>query len=428
MRASFRNSVILGVVAFATVVSSAWAVNGPLSIVYFPNDSNRLVGDPRRGTDEIYLNTAVNTYLNPANILGGAPVTPVGSQVPGQIESLRSVAGVGLTGINIPQPCDVSGVPSDPRSGLINPDNAPPYGGAGQVWGVRAGVAMQWQTVQDGSTNFLMPAGVNSGQGYNLTPRSVYSVVLGLNPVGVPTIVIPADDGLAPGSVAADGVSDFVPWVRDISTGQLITGFGLNFWDANAAAAAGFDAAGILALTPRLDVYEGGALFDQVLGAFDAQNFNHNGGTNGIAGDELNDAVDGTLLLSGSLVDVQVENTWTANLLGIVNGQFVADPTTVRRTIKVKGTVIWDYNDPSILLDPENRIGTFSANWNGINFTNIDVVTGGTHQNVSAYDFVGDSITSYDGSVTFQAIPEPLTMVSGVLALCGLGGYIRRRR
>jgi len=444
MRTSVRNVVIVGVVAFATLLSSgAWAL--PLSQVFFP-EANRLIGDPRRGTDEIYLNAAGATYLNPDNLINGT--LPVAGQVPGQIESLRNV-GIGYTGINIPQPCDVTGVPADPRS-VLGSNPAEVLAGANPLvsntWGVRAGAAVQWQTDQDGSAVSLTPLGVNSGQAYNITPGTLFSVAFGLNPAGVPTIVSPVDVGGAPGSVGGDGLADFVPWVRDLANpNQLVTGFGINGLDRAAIdgyfAALGPNAFGVgvtpaqvyAALIARVDVWEGGALFDQVAGSFDARNFNHNGGTNGMAGDELNDAVDGTLLLSGELSNIQIQNYWTAQILldgqgrpVLNNGQFVAVPGTVKRTIKIVADVTYDGG--TLLHWLSTTHGVISANYNGIPFTNVDTVTNGTHANPAAYDFIGDRTTSYDASQTFQAIPEPLTMLSGVLAIGALGGYIRRRR
>jgi hypothetical protein len=452
MRASIRRSVILGVVAFATLASSALAL--PLSQVWFPNEANRLIGDPRRGTDEIYQNSPGVTYLTPANILGGAAVLP--GQVPGQIESLRNVAGTGYIGINIPQPCNVAGVASDPRNVLVNPTTNPPYAAAGGMWGVRAGAAVQWQSVQDGATQLLTPSGVNSGQAYNLTPNNLFNTAFGLDPGGIPTAVAPVDVGGAPGSFAGDGVADFIPWVRNIADpNQLTTGYGINAWDAgaihdyfdpaspkfNPAAFGGAPEALVNAiLDARVDLWEGGALFDQVTGSFDARNFNMSGGTNGIVGDELNDAVDGTLLLTGTLSNIQITNTWTAQILKdalgnpvLVGGLFVADPTKpVQRTIKIVADITYDGGTllPWLKPDPVTglKTGVISANYNSIPFTNVDTVTKGTHPDIAAYDFVGNKLTSYDASQTFQTIPEPLTMASGILALCGLGGYAQRRR
>jgi hypothetical protein len=240
-----------------------------------------------------------------------------------------------------------------------------------------------------------------------------------LNPGGAATIVAPADVGGAPGSAVGDGIADFLPWVRNlINPGQLITGYGIKAWDRamiDGYFAADPDAFGVgvtpaqvhSALTARVDVWCGGELFDAAGGVFDARNFNHKGGTYAKPGDELNDAVDGTLLLTGELANIQIQNFWTARILldasgnpVLANGQFVAVPGTVRRTIKTQGDIRWDGG--SLFGSLANANGVFSANWNDIPFTNVDTATNGTHAVVTAYDFIGDAITSYDASVTFE--------------------------
>ncbi len=412
---SVTRSVVLSVAAVAMLAAAAAAETCPF--YWFAGDSNRLIGDPRRGTDEIYINSA-GTYLTPANIKNGVPVG-IG-QVPGQIESLRAGGG-GYVGVNVPQPCDVSGVPADGRAGLVNPIPPLPatYGVPGRMWGVRAGVAVQWQTVQDGASRLLNPLGMVSGQAYRITPATLFSVAFGMDPGGAVTIVTPADAGGAPGSAVGDGIADFLGWVRNLNNpGQLITGYGIKAWDRamiDGYFAADPDAFGVgvtpaqvhSALTARVDVWCGGELFDPVTGVFDARNFNHNGGTYAQPGDELNDAVDGALLLTGELSNIQIQNVWTAQILldargnpVLANGQFVAVPGTVRRTIKAQGDIRWDGG--SLFGSLANANGVFSVNWNDIPFTNVDTATNGTHAVVTAYDFVGDAITSYDASVTFE--------------------------
>ncbi len=411
-----RSIVVLSVAAVAMLAAAAVAETCPS--YWFVGDANRLIGDPLRGTDEIYINSADGTYRTPANIKNGVPV--VIGQVPGQIESLRA-GGAGYVGINVAQPCDVSGVPADGRGALVNPIAPLPttYGAPGRVWGVRAGVAVQWQTVQDGASQVLSPLGTVSGQAYRVTPATLFSVAFGTNPAGAATIVTPADIGGAPGSAVGDGIADFLPWVRNLSNpGQLITGYGIKAWDGamiDGYLAADPDAFGVgvtpaqvhSALTARVDVWCGGNLFDPGAGVFDARNFNHNGGTYAKPGDELNDAVDGSLLLTGELANIQIQNFWSAQILLDVNGtpvlsngQFVAVPGTVRRTIKAQGDIRWDGG--SLFGSLANANGVFSVNWNEIPFTNVDTATNGTHAVVTAYDFVGDAITSYDASATFE--------------------------
>lgn len=429
---SFVAAVVIA--AFVADVASA----APPAWV-FSGDANRLIGDPLRGTDENYTNTIPGPpaviYYTPANLKNGT--APVAGPVAGQFESLRVGSG-GTLGINLPQPMKVPA--TDPRSGIPDPfvptnataGNLPNVPAGGDYWGARAGVAVQWQTNQDGSSVMLTPAGIVNGQAFSITPRNLFSVAAGLTPSGSLAIATPINDGLAPGSAVEAGpvtntIGDFVPWLRSTGDpGKVITGYGITTWDTASVAAnlafltAGLDqAAGTpddvpasvvtAALVGRVNLWEGGSLFEPGTGGtppgnFNELNFNFAGGSYAMSGDGLNAGVDGTLLLTGTLEDVRISNVWTADILTVVdpdgtpnNGDefFVAKPGTVRRTIKVAGNIHWDGGSLQALLSSTN--GVFSVNYNNIPFTNT------TGQDTdTAYDFVGDAITSYDASMTFD--------------------------
>lgn len=485
MRRSVRNVLIVGAVVASTLAaSSAWA------LPYFAADSNRLIGDPRRGTDEDFWNgvnpIGINQghYASPRELSGG-PVAGPGS-VAGHIESIMLGGGAGgSVGINVPQPMQQTGAVGagvDPRTALVNPTAvfAGYAANAQGMFAVRNGAAVQWQTVADGSPIALLPLGSVSGQAFGITPNYTRAVVVGKDTAGGIAVANPINSGLSPGSFKEGGPISFgdnVPWLESLGDpSTLVTGFSLTPWDTTTVltgvdpltgvpnlpiltSAGATPQQALDALVGRLNVYEGGALYDPVVGSHNEYNFNHSGGTHGLAGDELNDAVDGTLLLSGTLENMTIQNVWTAPKKGTaqvdidndgdLDSVWVADATRIRRTITINGTIWWrkyDQNgnitsmwdiltnneDPAVMqhfVDPQSGIafdyvvGSFSASYTTTPFTNT---TGANGDGI--YDFLGDARSSYSADASFVVpVPEPLTVLCSVLAMGGLGAYARRR-
>ena len=223
----------------------------------------------------------------------------------------------------------------------------------------------------------------------------------------------------------------------------------------------------VAALVGVIDLYDdrepAPTLYDQtddVNNDEDALNLETGTANPGFPTDELNDAIDGTLLLRGFLENVNIENRWTAEPILVLNEEgeeefatefidiptglfdeegepittplevFLADPDTVRRTLSVSADIrFFD----GLIVQLEGLVsneGTVSASWTDIPFTN----TTGTDTNgglPNPYDFVGDDQTTYSADYTFEfgtLIPEPVTATMGLITLTALGANITRRR
>ena len=444
---------------FSSIYSRWWKVAGVVGLLVLStapvtnalspfSGGNNLIG-AGAGLDENFISTGVApgfgglNYVTPNGINGGGPVIAAGTSMPGMTESIRygEVGGgagyQALTdaalGINIPQPMFLPA--SDARVGIPNP-----LALGAPIWGARTGSVLRWDVLDSdppgapGAPDFLIPAGSVTGQAVNLTPQVVTALSGPLS-----------DDGLAPGSMAADGIPDFLAFTTTF-TGQRIASFELSFFDESDGALFG----GVLppALQPRVRLYEGGSLLSIASPPMDEAFFDHDtgndltgagagpggpGAASGVAtGDAIDAAVDGTLLLGGRLINAFASLTWSEidALPGTpgfqLSGRFELD-------IQFFANVRYDEGS-MFLAGLTSDEGTVNADWDNVPFGSFALVApapgagfaGGDDINgLGIYDFK----ESPSASQTFSSIiPEPVSAGLGLIGLGLLSGYIRRRK
>ncbi len=408
-----RTMLVVGVLALG-----AFTASSSMGLPLFYGELNKLAGVPV-ATDESYIGTAAKVYKMP----NGA--TPLGN-IAGQQESI-GFHPTGARGIFLPQPADLTGVPADPRSAVINPIFGTP------TWGVRNGAVAQWQSITDGISTPLFPFGSVTSVFWNATPLKINAIS-----------ATPTFDGTAPNSSALDAAPDFLPFVANPFGPGFIAVFQVEFADKqDFGGALGVDAApGSAAdiMSPKIRVFEdsttlldvsqvGKAYPNTLPGDNDADtrrlvetDFDHNTGTPIAGTSELLDASDGVLLLDGEVFDVAATLTFRTPTL--------AADSPITLDIAVQGKV--DFIGGSIIgkVQPDvlgRKLGTFGATLTGINWANFNPGDAGADPASSAYDFAGFGSASAD--LSFDVIiPEPLTILCSVLAMGGLGTYARRRR
>ncbi len=422
MRGLSRALLVTAVIG--AVTGSVWA------LPWTPNVENQLGGNGVVATDQNYVNTAGVTYLMPANIfnavLNPVPVAPVLGSVAGQQESIRPGYLAG-GGINLPQPAVLAAASGDIRAGV--PNFLPSAYQGLPSWGVRTGALAAWESIKDGITQPLLPSGRVTSSFYNATPLAPLALSASL-----------FDDGLAPLSVAGDGVMDFIPWAPDpAKPGAVQATYVIKFLDIPTALGLGYDLATAQLLAPRIDLYEdvpagtildtsgrgraypsAGPLDQDLDGKVLTENdFNHNTGRSigGSGTSEVSDATDTVPLLMGYARDIAATLTFRQ-----------ASPTAdVILELTISGAI--DYYGGSMLhwLGP-NTVGTFGASISGIVWRNLQGAgqDNGRDPASIAFDFAGYGSASANQS--FTTIPEPLSVISSILAMGALGGYVRRRR
>jgi hypothetical protein len=432
--------LLLGVVAGSAVLAAA---SSAMAMTTFAGEVNKLSGVPVAG-DEMYTNGPGATYLTPANVFG-APVLP--GSVVGKIESIRP-GGLGVGGINLPQSANVAGVATDNRNAIVNPDVVgTPYAGT-PFWGARSMGVVQWQAIQDGISTSLAPLGSITGIVSGLTPRFITAKSAGAL----------ADDGLAPGSHAGDGIPDFIPWVSD-GAGGLTAQYIIQYWDIQSALGAGISLSNAVKLSGKvtdyedtrttlggqtlLDISQPGAAYgptspsDQDLDGKKLVQTGLDPATGLAIGppSEVSDATDGPspLLLAGYLRDV------SATLIF----RLAPGDTVPTLELKLSANEV-DYFDGSLLgalvlgATPPGEASLFPNGYStgtlGADLINVDWANT-TGQDPSGFlsgmpfDFAGYGSASANQSFDVSGVvPEPVTAGMAGLGIGALGLFLSRRR
>ena len=255
-------------------------------------------------------------YLAPAEI-GGAPIT-VPSEMPGSFPSV-SVAGGQITGINIPQPGDLTNHPDDLRAGTANtmlPPGSPIVGLP--IWYSRIGAVGEF--VHNVTMDEAIPDDTTSLFAWGFTPQLIFGI----------------DNGGGPGALANDGIADFAPFFGGGTPGDFAF-YNVTFFGADNDPSGVTDGSG--AFTPHVNIYEGGAPFDVNFGGgagLDETDLDHDLGPAGSVGTPtLDAAVDGDLLLT---LDVRGPSTgmFTFSLEDLNgDGQITPGVDAVRLTVTV---------------------------------------------------------------------------------------------
>lgn len=382
--------------------------------------------------------TPVATQENFINTLPGGPhyMAPDGSTtVPEMMGSFASIAlnGAGnATGMYMPQPAIISN-PADPRSAVVNPDT---------------GVLGQFGTSVGGVLDFNFAVG--SGP---VTPGSLTGFVWDLTPrfaFGVPPVIPGASDsGLAPGSVAGDGIQDETNFAGAFFGGVGVPGDTVSLttimYGGNTADAGGAGSA----LTPKFAMYEdllsGGVApltpFDLSGGngvLLNESEFNHHSpgpgfsplaptGAPGIP--PLADGADGDLALYGEIRgDSVVTQTFT---LDDVNGDGIwniaQDQVLVNTTWN---STIGTITGGSLVDQGKIKVGTpISLGFQVTEQRTLSLLSS-FDDNGTQFDF-GAFISppeSASGNASFFVIPEPATASLALMALAGIGASTMRRR
>ncbi len=461
---SISRRFVLLVASLAGLFITTSVLGVPLSNQTF-NGGNTLLGEGA-GLLENYISETPGAYVA-INQSGN----PAGGAMPGMTDSFRvdwsGRSGSfedGIQGINLPSP---GRVPlGDARSGISNPslastntwlalngithssnDSGPPKDSL--FWRARVGSMIRWITNSadpgPGGPLALLPFGSTTTQVYNMTPRLIL-------PVSGEAI----DDGLAPGSLAGDGIPDFLPFVLDYA-GRRVASLDVVFFDEEDGPAL-FGGVTPTALIPRLDVVEDdgiGTLVEPHSAPLLEANFDFNDGNIGdLTGGHIDGHVDGTLALTGRILNAITNFTWVETKRH--SGEFELD-------VELDGDVIYD---GGLLFDDfGSTVGGFSAEWSDIDMMasvkgNLEAVgNAGVRQDgvlvdvtdvnsdmvdAGGEDFLRDLIAhayswDYDfedkpsarqtfNVVSVDIIPEPLTSSTALLSLGWLGLRLTRRR
>ncbi len=440
------------------------ALGVPLSNQTF-HGGNNLLGEGA-GLLENYISETPGTY-----VAINKSVNPAGGSMPGMTESFRvDLSGRsgsfedGIQGINLSSPGLVPS--SDARSAIGNPSLVStnttlpsdgithPSNDSGPLkdspfWRARLGSMIRWITNSadpgPGGPLALLPFGSTTTQVYNMTPRLIL-------PVSSTTV----DDGLAPGSLSGDGIPDFLPFVLDYA-GRRVASLDIVFFDEEDGPAL-FGGVTPTALIPRLDVVEDdgvGTLVEPHSSPLLETNFDFNDGNIGdLTSGHIDGHVDGTLALTGRILNAIVNFTWVETKRH--SGEFELD-------IELGGDVIYD---GGLLFDDfGSTVGEFTLEWSDIDMMasvegNLKAVgNGGVRQDgalvdvtdaspdaidAGGEDFLRDLIVhayswDYDfedkpsarqtfNIVSVDIIPEPLTSSTALLSLGWLGLRLTRRR
>lgn len=399
------------------------ATHHAVATINFGTGEIGLLGDAL-GTEENFVG-APGDYIAPDTTTND-PLA--GGQMIGMTESLRldPLAGAPDGSIHLGQPAVLP--VTDPRSGIDHPVLGAPR------WRPRLGAL--------GRADFVTP---DQSPPVELTPGDPQITVqlFNLNEVGSFSLFAPAlDDGEAPGSVAADGIHDTVP-LADLGGGIM----GVSIIRDYFGPSHGPDfLGGILppALTPRVSIFEdSGSSIDLFTPPLDEVNFDHNAGNNsdggvtewpgdapdgtvtgptGITGGEIDDGVDGTVLLTGVLDFASASISWTETAPG--SGEFVMD---------IFFSAFIEFDGGSLLpqIDPDQNFGEITAFWEDIPFPDSTAVIPGTDVNtLPIYDFDdfglhGASLEDANFSIGFTLVPEPGT---ALVIVCMSAPVLTRRR
>lgn len=266
----------------------------------------------------------------------------------------------GLQGINLRQPQSVSIF--DDRFLLPHPNPTHSNNQFSARTGFVNGFSLNNPPGPNGST--ISPFGSSTGQAFNLTPHRMLSTGSALL----------EDDGLSPGSVASDGIADFVPFTAQaglfgIPLSPRHASFTVQYIDRDDLINAGFlksngteNVTGISKLLPRFQLFDDGTtLVDPATAPVNENNFNHDiGNRNGGATGEslgIDRIVDGTMLLGGELANASTTIVYRET--GTRTGHFVMD-------IDFLAEVHWDEGSlvNNFLIGVGD--GTLSANWSNI--------------------------------------------------------------
>lgn len=420
----------------------------PLSNQTF-HGGNNLLGEGA-GLFENYISETPGAY-----VAINQSVNPAGGAMPGMTESFRvdwsGRSGSfedGIQGINLSSPGRVPS--SDARSVIGNPSlGSTNTTQDSSFWRARLGSMIRWITNSadpgPGGPLALLPFGSTTTQVYNMTPRLML-------PVSGNAI----DDGLAPGSLSGDGIPDLLPFVLDYA-GRRVASLDVVFFDEEDGPAL-FGGVTPTALIPRLGVVEDdgiGTLVEPNSAPLLEANFDFNDGNIGdLTGGHIDGHVDGTLALTGRILNAIANFTWVETKRH--SGEFELD-------VELGGDVIYD---GGLLFDDfGSTVGEFSAEWSDIDMMasvegNLEAVgNAGVRQDgvlvdvtdvssgsvdAGGEDFLRDLIAhayswDYDfedkpsarqtfNVVSVDIIPEPLTSSTALLSLGWLGLRLTRRR
>ena len=340
------------------------------------------------GDEESYVG-APGDYTMP----NGSTSGPAGT--PGMMASISvgptTTAPFGQ--VSLPQPATVPG--SDSRSGTVNPL----LGGA--RWRPRVGAVIAWDQISDGGAPVaLLPSGSVTGVVHGLTPLTLAS-----------SSGFMFDDGTAPGSVAFDSVPDALPFALDPDGRRTASFTSLFAGPEDGGLFGGFTPAPLLG---SVELWEGGDVFDPDAPSLSEFDFDHNGGP--FAGEAL-DARDGTLLLGGTLVNAMANYVFTETSRG--SGMFEMD-------VDLTGDVT--YGTGSLLgsgVVHPGSAGSLHLKWEDIDVTAM-IGSGGLDYNGPAFDYPAENSTLAEQ--TFEAIPEPATVITCPTAMAAVLLTLWRRR
>ena len=430
--------LLMGVAAMAGAVGIGSSVDAiPLN----PAGDNNYIG-VGAGLQENYVRTqavpANAEYLSPAEAYGGVVYPAPPTQAPGSFESVR-VDGMGnILGVNTAQPSVIQNQPSDAR-GLV-PNTLLPVAAPGHglpIWAARNGVIGELD--ENTTIGVTLAEDLTTVVARNFTP----SFTSAINPAN-----LPVDDGLAPGSVAGDVFEDLIPLFNQSLGIPLAPGgtdtatVTVQFVGRNT------DISGpAKILTPIIEVYEDDQGvptpfdIDTIAAqlALQEADFDHTSGSPINVGPTLTNAVDDStgspstnpLLRGEVVVGGTATLVWTFTDTDM-NANFNVGDQVNLDVLVSGGQVQW----VSGQLVDQGLVAagsTGSFGWTLSQEMFIDTPQG-TDPNLNEWDFLdltpGGS-NSANLSFTTQRgneVPEPVTSGLSMLALCGLGSYITRRR